>query len=67
MLYVRELTPLSGLLRLVCMDDATDRHVTDAHGVYDLHFVDQITHERCYHKSNKQSDVDQSLSDPLLL
>ena len=49
------------------MDDPMNRHTADAHGVCDLHLVDQITQERCYHKSNKQSDVDQSLSDPLLL
>jgi hypothetical protein len=27
------------------VDDAIDRHATDAHGVCDLHFVDQVNNE----------------------
>ena len=49
------------------MHDPMNRHTVNAHGISNLYLVDQIAHERCYHKSNKQSDVDQSLSDPLLL
>jgi hypothetical protein len=49
------------------VDDAMDWHAANAHGVCDLHFVDQITYKWGDNKNNEQSDVEQSFSDPLLL
>jgi hypothetical protein len=49
------------------VDDPMNRHAADAHGVCDLHFVDQITNKCADNKNDEHSYIEQSLSDPLLL